>query len=320
MCAAHTFSKSVCPILGHGTTFCAKRQNFAKRKESASQNKRGLVTLEEFVEERRRFIRDADDLVRCLTIEFEIELGPGSAVIPVGEMFEIAPPQRPLRERGASDGEAHTRRLPRDAGFFAIASAEVTTPRAMRPWPPSFSLANTNTVSPSAICLPPYIVFCAVNANVFARGSLDRERHASPLVKRYEAPPERKRSTNCTVDRSCSWSSSSSLCPAGKEIEHDDEDEHEKESGGIFLIVLVVGARTRVSRDALALYAFTSTPYIIVLVVVLVLDFLHRQQSEDDNEHEHDQENAASYPYWAVQPPSMRISVPVMKAASSEHR
>jgi NAD(P)-dependent dehydrogenase (short-subunit alcohol dehydrogenase family) len=33
-----------------------------------------LVALEKFVEERRRFIRDADDLVRCLTIEFEIEL------------------------------------------------------------------------------------------------------------------------------------------------------------------------------------------------------------------------------------------------------
>jgi hypothetical protein len=55
--------------------------------------------------------------------------------------------------------------------FLATASAGVTTPRAMRPGPPSFSLANTKTVSPSAICLPPYIVFCAVNANVFARGS-----------------------------------------------------------------------------------------------------------------------------------------------------
>ena len=37
--------------------------------------------------------------------------------------------------------------------------------------PPSFSLATTKTVSPAAICLPPYIVFCAMNANVFARGS-----------------------------------------------------------------------------------------------------------------------------------------------------
>src|SRR5882724_662301 len=55
--------------------------------------------------------------------------------------------------------------------LFAIASAAVTTPRAIRPCPPSFSLANTKTVSPSAICLPPYIVFCAVNVSVFARGS-----------------------------------------------------------------------------------------------------------------------------------------------------
>jgi hypothetical protein len=38
------------------------------------------IYLEEFAEERRRFIRDADDLVRCLTIEFEIELGAGLAV------------------------------------------------------------------------------------------------------------------------------------------------------------------------------------------------------------------------------------------------
>ena len=71
---------------------------------------------EEFAEERRRFIRDADDLVRCLTIEFEIEPGSGVAVIPVGEMFEFAPPQRPLRERGASDGrltEGYGTRTPR---------------------------------------------------------------------------------------------------------------------------------------------------------------------------------------------------------------
>jgi len=74
--------------------------------------------LEEFAEERRRFIRDTDDLIRCLTIEFEIELGPGLAVIPVGEMFELAPPQRPLGERCAFDGDAHTRRLPADAALL----------------------------------------------------------------------------------------------------------------------------------------------------------------------------------------------------------
>ena len=70
-----------------------------------------FVALEELAEESGRFIRDADDLVRCLTIKFEIELSLGLAVIPIGEMFELAPPQRPLRERRASDGNAHTRRL-----------------------------------------------------------------------------------------------------------------------------------------------------------------------------------------------------------------
>src|SRR5262249_17129402 len=34
-----------------------------------------------------------------------------------------------------------------------------------------FSLANRKIVSPAAMCLPPYMVFCAENANVFARAS-----------------------------------------------------------------------------------------------------------------------------------------------------
>src|SRR5207253_2375439 len=61
------------------------------------------------------------------------------------------------------------RAIPR---FFAIALAEVTTPLAMRPGPPSFSLAKRKIVSPLAMCLPPYIVFCALNANISAHGSL----------------------------------------------------------------------------------------------------------------------------------------------------
>ncbi len=74
--------------------------------------------LKESAEERRRFIRDADNLVRCLTIEFEIELGLGSTVVPVGKKFELAPSQAPLRERGASDGDANARRLSGDPTFF----------------------------------------------------------------------------------------------------------------------------------------------------------------------------------------------------------
>ena len=43
------------------------------------------AALEEPAEERRRFSRDADNLVRCLTIEFEIELGLAATVAPVGK-------------------------------------------------------------------------------------------------------------------------------------------------------------------------------------------------------------------------------------------
>src|SRR2546425_9001982 len=75
-------------------------------------------TSEQTAEERRRLIRDADDLVRCLTIELEIELGLGSTVVPVGKTLELAPPQAPLREAGASDGDTHARRLPGDPAFF----------------------------------------------------------------------------------------------------------------------------------------------------------------------------------------------------------
>src|SRR5205823_10120033 len=63
-------------------------------------------------------IRDADNLVRCLTIEFEVELGLGSTVVPVGKPFELVPSQAPVREAGASNGDAHSRRLPGDAGFL----------------------------------------------------------------------------------------------------------------------------------------------------------------------------------------------------------
>src|SRR5262249_11792878 len=48
----------------------------------------------------------------------EIEFGLGPAVIPVGVSFELAPPEPPLRECVASDGNAHARRLPGDAALL----------------------------------------------------------------------------------------------------------------------------------------------------------------------------------------------------------
>src|SRR5438874_5859870 len=74
--------------------------------------------LKEAAEERPRFTRDADNLVRCLTIEFKIELGLGSTVVPIGKKFELSPSQAPLRKGDAFDGDAHTRRLPGDLAFL----------------------------------------------------------------------------------------------------------------------------------------------------------------------------------------------------------
>jgi hypothetical protein len=75
------------------------------------------VAREESKEVRRRFIRNADDFVRCLTIELEVELGLGSTVVPVGKTFELGSPKASLRKRGAFDGDTHARCLPGDPGF-----------------------------------------------------------------------------------------------------------------------------------------------------------------------------------------------------------
>ena len=74
--------------------------------------------LEEPPEKRRRFIGNADDLVRRLTIELEIELGLGPTVVAVGKRLELVPPQSLLREGGAFDSDAHARSLTGDAAFL----------------------------------------------------------------------------------------------------------------------------------------------------------------------------------------------------------
>jgi hypothetical protein len=73
------------------------------------------MNLEALAEERRRLIRDADNLIGCLPIKFEIEFSPRPTVIPVGEMLELAAPEWSLRKHRSSDGDAHSRRLARDA-------------------------------------------------------------------------------------------------------------------------------------------------------------------------------------------------------------
>jgi hypothetical protein len=74
--------------------------------------------LKEFAEKHRRVSSDADELVRCLTIELEVELGCGLAVIPVCKWFEFGPTERPLRECNTPDGDTYTRCLSFDAGLL----------------------------------------------------------------------------------------------------------------------------------------------------------------------------------------------------------
>jgi hypothetical protein len=127
---------------------------------------------EELLEESGGFIRDAHDLVRGLAVEPEIELGLRSTVVPVVEALEFAAPQAAI-----GDAVRLTVMLTRGVcrsmpGFRGVASAAVTMPRAIRPGPPSFSLAKTKMTSPLAMRLPPYMVFCPLNANAFAARAL----------------------------------------------------------------------------------------------------------------------------------------------------
>jgi hypothetical protein len=64
------------------------------------------ATLEEAAQKGGRCIRDADDLVRRLTIEPEVELGLWPPVAPVGEGLELAATERAPGERGAPDRDA----------------------------------------------------------------------------------------------------------------------------------------------------------------------------------------------------------------------
>jgi hypothetical protein len=140
--------------------------------------------LEEFTEERRRLIRNTDDLVRCLAIELKIELGPGLAVIPVGEMLELASPQRPLGQRCPSDGQAHTWCLPGDAAFLRDdfgGSDNAARYEAL----PALILAreHENRVAFGDMLTPIHRLLCREREPLRLRITnlgFDRERHPSP--------------------------------------------------------------------------------------------------------------------------------------------
>jgi hypothetical protein len=63
-------------------------------------------------------IRNADNLVCCLPIEFEIELGLRPTIIPFAKRLQLAASQAAFRQRGPFDVDADARRLPENAGFL----------------------------------------------------------------------------------------------------------------------------------------------------------------------------------------------------------
>lgn len=74
--------------------------------------------LKESSEEPCCLIRDADNFVRCLTIELEIELGLGSIIVPVVKTLHLTAPEAPLGERSAPNSDADPRRLPGHPAFL----------------------------------------------------------------------------------------------------------------------------------------------------------------------------------------------------------
>ncbi len=110
--------------------------------------------------------------------------------MPVCQMFEFAPSQRPFRERGPSDGEAHTRRLPGDAALLRdrfggtdnAARDEALTALVL-------AREHENRVAFGDMLTA---IHClrAVNANVFARGSRTSALIANtmPFLSRRDSP------------------------------------------------------------------------------------------------------------------------------------
>src|SRR4029077_13128467 len=74
--------------------------------------------LKESAQECCRVIRDANDFVCCLAIEFEIEFGFGAIVVPIAKTFQLDAPEAPLVECSPSNSDADPRCLPGDTAFL----------------------------------------------------------------------------------------------------------------------------------------------------------------------------------------------------------
>jgi len=97
--------------------------------------------LKESSEERCRLIRDADDFVRCLAIEFEIEFGLGSIIVPVAKALQVTATEAPLGDRSASNSDADPRRLPGHPAFLRDCFCRSDDAARNETWP-AFVLAR----------------------------------------------------------------------------------------------------------------------------------------------------------------------------------
>ena len=142
--------------------------------------------LKESAQECCRFIRNANDFVCCLTIEFEIEFGLGAIVVPVAETFQLTAPEAPLGERSASNSDADPRRLPGDPAFLRDRFGGSDDAARNETWP-AFVLAREDKdyVAPGDVLPTIHRLLSGERERSrpwIDNRSFDRERHFCPAL------------------------------------------------------------------------------------------------------------------------------------------
>ena len=142
--------------------------------------------LKESAQECCRFIRDADDFVRCLAIEFEIEFGFGAIVLPVAKTFQLAAPEASLGERSAPNSDADPRCLPDDSAFLRDRFGRSDDAARNETWP-AFVLAREDKdyVAPGDVLPTIHRLLSGERERSrpwIDNRSFDRERHFCPAL------------------------------------------------------------------------------------------------------------------------------------------
>ena len=142
--------------------------------------------LKESAQECCRFIRDANDFVRCLAIEFKIKFGFGAIVVPVAKTFQFAAPEAPLGEHSASNGDADSRRLLGDPAFLRDRFGRSDDAARNETWP-TFVLAREDKdhIARGDVLSTVHRLLSDERERSRSRitnGSFDRERHFCPAL------------------------------------------------------------------------------------------------------------------------------------------